>query len=131
MRFRSRIMVLVALTLLALGVVTGVALVLGRRSQQQLTDVETKYLPLLELGYDLGNDFRTLRKTLEEAAAAAEEAGLTDADRQVEELSRRLSAGRAAIAANGGDAEALLRELREYYALARAVSAETARAWCS
>jgi signal transduction histidine kinase len=119
LRFGHRIAVLVVLAGVALVTVTVVTIVLGRRSEQELSSIETRYVPLIELDRDLKAMFAQIARTLEDAAAAAEGSGLDTADTQQGELVQRLRAGREAIRDNGSDPDVLERELRLYYAVAR------------
>jgi len=123
LRFRHRIGVLVALAGVALITVTVVTLVLGRRSQQVLSSIETRYVPLIELDRDVKSMFAQVARTLEDAAAAAEDSELAAADTLQAELVRRVRAGRDAIVDNGGDPGGLERELNAYYAVARDLAA--------
>ncbi len=124
LRFRSRIALLVVMAFLALAAVTTVAVVLGKRTEQQISGIETRYVPLLELGRDLKAMFAGIPSSLEAAASAAEESELREADARRDAFIRRLSEGRATIAENGGDADELVREFRAYYDLARKLSLE-------
>jgi signal transduction histidine kinase len=119
LRVGHRIGVLVVLAGVALVTVTVVTIVLGRRSERELSSIETRYVPLIELDRDLKAMFAQIARTLEDAAAAAEDSGLDTADTQQRELVQRLRAGRAAIEDNGGDPDVLERKLDAYYAVAR------------
>jgi signal transduction histidine kinase/CheY-like chemotaxis protein len=123
LRFRDRIALLVVIAALGLVAVTAVTLVLGRRSELQLSGIETRYVPLLELDRDLEALFTQITRALEDAASAADETRLDDADRLIAELTARLDAGRVTIGHNGGDAGALVIELAAYYKAARPISA--------
>jgi signal transduction histidine kinase/CheY-like chemotaxis protein len=122
LRFRHRITLLVALAAFGLVAATSVTLVLGRRSERQLSRIETRYVPLLELDYRLSRLLANIRKALEDAASAAEESRLVDADRLTTELIEGIESGSDAIANNGGNPPMLVRELRAYYETARGVS---------
>jgi signal transduction histidine kinase len=122
LRFRHRIGLLVALAAAALITVTAVALVLGRHGEKQLAGIETRYVPLLELDRDLKTLFSQIQRALEDAASAAEDSRLSDADTLYATMTQRLREGSAAIAENGGDAAALELELDAYYRHARAVA---------
>ena len=121
-RFRHRIGVLVALAGAALVAVTIVTLVLGRRCEQELSSSESSYVPLLELDRDLKPTFAQLGHTLEDAASAAEDSMLDAADVLARKLVERIRADREVISNNGGDPDALERELVAYYAGARALT---------
>jgi signal transduction histidine kinase/CheY-like chemotaxis protein len=123
LKFRHRIGLLVVLAAAALVAVTVVSLVLGRRGAQQLAGIETRYVPLVELDRDLRTLFAQIPRTLEDAAAAAEDAKLRDADALYDRLVMRLRAGRGVLLHNGANPVALESELREYYGNARDVSA--------
>jgi signal transduction histidine kinase len=124
LQFRHRIGLLVAVATLALVGVTLVTLVLGRRSEQQLAGIETRYVPLIELDRDLKRLNAEVAKSLEDAADAAEPTTLADADALSAQLLARLDGGRATIAGNGADPAVLEAAFRTYYASARAIAAE-------
>jgi signal transduction histidine kinase len=122
LEFRHRIGLLLALAAAALIAVTVVTLVLGRRSTQQLTGVETRYVPLLELDRDLKRTAAELAKALEDAAGAGEEGKLDEADRLRDAFTRLVEDGRPALRDNGTDVDAFARTFAAYYTAARAVS---------
>jgi signal transduction histidine kinase/CheY-like chemotaxis protein/HAMP domain-containing protein len=124
LKFKHRVLLLVALASIALTTVTAMALVLGRRGADDVSGIETRYVPLLELNRDLESTFATVARTLEDAAAAAEEGGLREADTLRDQFLRSLDSGRGHIAENGADPEALRREFVAYYRLARRVSSD-------
>jgi signal transduction histidine kinase len=121
--FRHRVGLLVSLAAIALVAVAVVTLVLGRRSEQQLTGIETRYVPLIELDRDLSRIAGDMMKAIEDAAGAAEDAKLDEADRLEAAFLARLAAGRDSIVDNGADPEALVSAFQTYYRRARAVSA--------
>jgi len=123
LKFRHRIAELVTLAAVALLTVTLVAIVMGRRSEREISGVENRYLPLLELDRDLKALFASIPRTLESAAATAEEDQLLEADELRNQFVLKLGGGQQAIAANGGDAAILLREFRAYYDSARELTA--------
>jgi signal transduction histidine kinase len=123
LRFRHRIGLLVSLAALALVIIATVSFVLGRQNERELSGIEHRYVPLIELDRDLKTVFAKIPRALEDAASAAEDAKLQEADRFEQELGQRLAAGAATIAQNGGDAPALVDELDAYYKTARQVTA--------
>ena len=125
--FRYRVGLLVLLAAIALLTVTAVSLVLGNRSAENLSGIETRYVPLIELDRDLKTTFAQIRRTLEDAAAAGEEGRVRDADALRDELLRQLRVGERTIADNGGDAAALSVELALYYGPARELALALAR----
>ena len=125
--FRYRVGLLVLLAAVALLTVTAVSIVLGSRGAENLSGIETRYVPLIELDRDLKTTFEQIWRTLEEAAAAGEESKVRDADALRDELLRRLRAGEHTIANNGGDAAALSVELSLYYGPARELALALAR----
>jgi two-component system, chemotaxis family, sensor kinase CheA len=120
---RYRIGLVVLLGGIGLIAVTAVTLVLGRRSEVQLAGIETQYVPLIELDRDLSTLFTEIPRAFGDAASAADEARLADAEELAGRFVRRLRDGGAAITANGGDAAALEREFQAYFTIARRVSA--------
>jgi signal transduction histidine kinase len=122
LKFRHRIGLLVSLAAFGLIIVTAVTLVLGRRSQAALDGIETRYVPLIELDRDLKRIAADVMKAVEDAAGAAEESKLAEADRLAADFERRLEEGRPAIVSNGGDPDAVRASLRRYYTTARRVA---------
>jgi signal transduction histidine kinase/HAMP domain-containing protein len=125
--FRYRVGLLVLLAAIALLTVTTVSLVLGNRSATNLSGIETRYVPLIELDRDLKTTFAQITRTLEDAATAGEEGKIHDADALRDDFLRRLRAGERTIAGNGGDPAALSVELALYYGPARDISLALAR----
>jgi signal transduction histidine kinase len=123
LKFRHKVGLLLSLAAAALIAVTIVTLVLGARSEQQLDGIETQYVPLIELDGDLKRMAADLTRALEDAAGAAEDSKLDEADRLKAELLRRIEAGHRAIAANGTDPAELVAAFETYFATARSVSA--------
>jgi signal transduction histidine kinase len=122
LQFRHRISLLVALAMTALLAVTAGTLVLGRRAEQQLTGIETRYVPLIELDADLDRMFTQTTRALEDAAGAGEEAKIAEADALAAEFTKRLTAGAHVVRDNGGDPDAVGTAFRSYYSVAREVS---------
>jgi signal transduction histidine kinase len=122
LKFRHRIGLLVSLAAAGLILVTAVTLVLGRRSKRAIDGIETRYVPLIELDRDLKRTAADLMKAVEDAAGAAEETKLAEADRLSADFERRLGEGRQAILGNGGDPDAVLAALHRYYTTARGVA---------
>ncbi|HEV7557536.1 MAG TPA: GAF domain-containing protein, partial [Kofleriaceae bacterium] len=124
LKFRHRVWLLVAVATSALIASTAVTLILGTRSERQVAQVETLYVPLVELDRDLKTQLATLQRVLENAANAGEESGLRDADALRDGFHQRLVAAADTIAGNGGTPQVLEDGFRDYYAIARAVSTE-------
>ena len=124
LRFRHRIGLLVALAGAGLVAVTAVTLVLGRRSEAQISGIETRYVPLIEANADLKILLNQTRRALEDAANAADEDRLADADRLAGAFVRRVQAAHDTIASNGGDPAGLEAVFQTYYTRARAISAD-------
>ena len=122
LKFRHRINLLVLLAAIALVAVTAVTLVHNRRSERQLSGIEERYVPLLEIDRDLDRLFTGSVRALEDAAGAGEDTKLDEADQLSVEFLQHLAAGDAAIRANGGDPGALAASYRTYYANAREVA---------
>jgi signal transduction histidine kinase/ActR/RegA family two-component response regulator len=120
---RYRIGLLVLIGGLGLITVTAVTLILGRRGEEQLAGIETRYVPLSEVDRDLDTLFAEIPRALGDAASAADESRLADADGLADQFVTRLRGGRDAIVANGGDPDALEAEFRAYFTVARQISA--------
>lgn len=122
LRFRYRIGLLVLLAAFGLVTVTTVALVVLRTSERQLSSIETRYVPLLEVNRDLVEAFRRLARAFEDAGAAADEGRLEDANETYVELVSRIRADAAVIEANGTEPSHLLEVLLRYYENASSVT---------
>ena len=124
LKFRHRIVLLVAIAAVALLAVTAVTLVLGRRNQRQIAAVETLYVPLLELERDLKALYARIPRMLADAAAAGEEGPIAQADEVHAQLAQRIEAAAATLRGNGGNPTALVDQLAAYYRLARPLTVE-------
>ncbi len=122
LRFKHRISLMVGIASLALLTVSGVALLLARHGIHEVSAIETRYVPLLELKRDLETTFVLVTRTLENAASAAEEGELRSADALRDRFLVALEAGEKTISENGADPRMLRREFLAYYGLAREVS---------
>ena len=123
LKFGHRVGLLLLLAAIALVAVTAVTLVLGRRSEQQVTGIQTQYVPLIELDRDLKRTATATTKALEDAAAASEDSTLAEADRLHDELLARIASGRENLVDNGSDPDALKLDFETYFTRARALSA--------
>jgi two-component system chemotaxis sensor kinase CheA len=124
LKFRYRIGLLVAVAGIALLLTTAVTLVLGRQGERELTAIETRYVPLLELDRELEELFRSIHRTLLDASDAAEESGIVKAAANAELLVKRLEANAERIANNGGNTATLVAQFRAYFATAHEVTAK-------
>ncbi len=120
--FRHRIALLVGIAATALIALAVVTLVQGRANARELASLEDRYVPLIELDRDLKTTFAKMERALEDAANAAEEETLHQADRLHQELRDGLRGGASTIASNGGDASTLDEELEQYFTTAREIS---------
>jgi signal transduction histidine kinase len=126
LKFRHRISLLVLLAAVALLIVISVTLVLGEENKNQLTGIETRYLPLIELDGELKSQFSTISRTLEDAASAGEQSMVEEADRLGAQIRARIAQGAQVIVDNGGDPKALDAAFAAYYSVARQVSSALA-----
>ncbi|MBX3160446.1 MAG: HAMP domain-containing protein [Deltaproteobacteria bacterium] len=126
LRFRHRVGLLVVIAAAGLVTATAVTLVLGRRAERQLSGIETRYVPLVELDRDLADMYQRLTRALEDAASAADDAKLADADALVRAMHARLAEARPMIQDNGGEPDVLEAAFDDYYATARGVAAAIA-----
>jgi signal transduction histidine kinase len=119
LRFRHRIGLLLGLAAVALIAVTVVTLALGRRSEQAIVGIQTRYVPLIELNGELKRMASELSKAFEDAAGAGEESKLAEAEQLRAAIQSRVETGRAVISGNGADPKALLDALESYYQASR------------
>ena len=122
LKFRYRIGLLVAVAGIALLLTTSVTLVLGRQSERELTAIETRYVPLLELDREIKEIFRSIPRAFADAMAAAEESGIAKAEANAALLIKRLEVNAERIAGNGGSSAALITEFRAYFAMAHEIA---------
>ena len=122
LRFRQRMALLVATSGFVLVAVSAVGAGMVKRSNEALSRLQDRYIPLLALDRDLNADFSEIRRTLQDAATAKEPRELVRADQLRDILVAELRAGGAVLRENGGDPVALERDFLAYYDAARRVS---------
>ncbi|HEX7668553.1 MAG TPA: response regulator, partial [Polyangiaceae bacterium] len=115
-----KLLLMVAMALVPLAIVVSGSSLIGARQARDLTDVESRLVPKLELGPRLEAEFERLRQNLQDAVAAQDSAGL-DAAAETKEKLFALVAG-AGAALTPGQAAALRWGVQDYYQIAENVS---------
>jgi hypothetical protein len=132
--FRDKLILVAAPALVALAAVVAVSRVIAVQQAADLTDVEERLVPRLELGPKLESEFQRLRRSVEDAVAAEDKVGL-EATRALEgELLALVESSKGAL--DPGDAASLRRAIDAYYAAAfdisrRLIAGETGEALVS
>jgi two-component system chemotaxis sensor kinase CheA len=113
-------MFIVAAAALALVLLLSTGALVASRVEQQLSLIQLRYVPKLELGPRLESQFEHVVRSLQDAVAAQEIAGLSEAGQRKAELNAQLLAARRALDPTG--TELLRNAIDDYYALARETS---------
>ena len=92
---RAKMVVPGAAVVLAALVATAITAAISRAAETELTDVEQRRAPALEVARDLEDLLDKVQRRLEDAVASEDLPGLDEADRLLEALHRRLEALRA------------------------------------
>jgi methyl-accepting chemotaxis protein len=122
LKFGQKIALMPALAGVGALVVLVVALVLGGRSQDQLSAIEEGYSPSLESSRTLEETMASLQRSLQDAVAAGDEDGLIRADSAAEAFRSELAGLRANPVVEGAEIDELSASFDEYVQLARGTS---------
>jgi signal transduction histidine kinase/CheY-like chemotaxis protein/HAMP domain-containing protein len=118
--FRSKLIAIVATAALAFIVLLVSSATISNRTQDQLTDIEKRYLPRLELGPRLETQFEHLQRGLQDAVAARDAEALEATRATKDGLLAELAAARTV--ADPMQAALLRNAIEDYYAAAYDVS---------
>ena len=126
MRFRTRLLLLPAVTLAAFVAVEALSRARARESDALLEEVERSHVPQLELAHDLDALLARVQQAFQDAVAARD-ARAVKATRELHDAFLRcLADARSVAGVDAADLETLEREFRSYYEVAAASSAEQA-----
>lgn len=117
---RSKLLFIVAVAASALVLLLSTGALVASRVEHQLSLVQRRYLPKLELGPALESQFEHIARSLQDAVAAQDAAALNEVARQKSELNRQLMAAEPALST--ADVVLLQSTIDDYYALALDVS---------
>src|ERR1700759_1652545 len=109
-------MFIVAAAALALVLLLSTGALVASRVEQQLSLIQLRYVPKLELGPKLESQFEHVVRSLQDAVAAQDVAGLSEAGQRRSELNAQLLAARDAL--DPAQAELLQNAIEDYYVLA-------------
>jgi signal transduction histidine kinase/CheY-like chemotaxis protein len=118
--FRKRLLILVGAAGLSLCLLTVIDAFTASAEEEQLDRIEARYVPLLELGPQLDALMERMRRSFQDAAAAADPVQLRSARRTYEELVHKLRSARQVLAPE--DVTMLLVRLDRYYGTAGALT---------
>jgi signal transduction histidine kinase len=113
--FRSKVMSVVAIAALALVAIVVAGAMLGRRTERELTTIQERYLPLVELEPRLEGDLERLKREFQDAVAVGDATELTATGELTRRFKEDLDVARTAT---DPAAAAALREALDGYAAA-------------
>lgn len=119
LRLSVRLAALPAAMVLSFGVILVMSMLWGGRLDSLLGDVQTRYFPAFETVRDLAESLKDLQRTLQDAAAAGDEAKLTEADGLADQMHALIASGGDALVLGSRDRDALGAAFESYYELAR------------
>lgn len=111
--FRARLLLIVALSVAALGAMAVVDLFSVRRVQRLLDAVEDNYLPLMELAPEVQSRFTELRRGMQDAVAAQDREDLDATRAARDSLQDRINTAPAIV--DRQDVETLLAAVDDWY----------------
>ncbi|MDQ2643757.1 MAG: response regulator [Myxococcota bacterium] len=117
---RAKLRLIIGGTTISLLLLVGVSLVSTFSQLTNLTTIESRLVPKLELAPKLERDFEHLRQHFQDAVAAEDRATLAEAENTRNHMLGLLSASKNAL--EPGDAAALRWAVQDYYQAARDVS---------
>jgi signal transduction histidine kinase/ActR/RegA family two-component response regulator len=118
---RTKLTVIVGVAALAFLVLIVSGMIITKRADRQLVDIQRRYLPKVELGPYLEGQFDRIRRGFQDAVAAHDSDELEATRKLRKEFLDRLEAAREAL--DPRDAAALRAALEDYYAAAYRVAA--------
>jgi signal transduction histidine kinase/CheY-like chemotaxis protein len=118
--FRTKLTVIVGVAALAFLVLIVSGMIITKRADEQLIDIQRRYLPKLELGPYLEGQFEHIRRGFQDAVAAHDGDALAATSQFKRGFLERLDAARGAV--DPGEAAGLRAALEDYYAAAYEVA---------
>jgi methyl-accepting chemotaxis protein len=121
-RFATRVLLLPIFAGVALGLVLVLAIILGRRNERLVHQVEKGYFPSFELSQSIEHTLERIQQGLRDAVAAGEASGLAATDRLRDEALRQIEQAGSSPTLDKDELARLEDSLSSYYRQARATS---------
>jgi len=119
LKFVHRVLMMPAIAALALVLILGTTVFAVARTESFSTMIEVGYFPATEMHHDLHEILTSMQRTLQDAAAAHDLAGLQEADALRDHFLARLEKERRNPAVESAEVERLRGLLNAYYGLGR------------
>ena len=119
---RQKILIAPALAVVGFCVVLLVTVVLGSMTSSQLRHVQTGYYPSVELSRSLDEQLGAIQRGLQDAVAASNSEGLSEADALLEKFRQSLSEAKANPLLDSRELGQLQADMEDYYGTARRTS---------
>ncbi|MEW6732077.1 MAG: methyl-accepting chemotaxis protein [Acidobacteriota bacterium] len=124
LRFKHKIMLLPFLATGTFLLILTITQILGARNAALLIQIEAGYAPAVELSRDLVEKLAAIQRALQDAVAAADNDGLSEADALQEAFLKRLNEGASNTLIESGRLDYIKTSFQDYYGLARETSAK-------
>jgi methyl-accepting chemotaxis protein len=123
LKFVHRVLMMPAIAGLALLLILGTTVFAVARTESFSTMIEVGYFPATEMHHDLDEILTSIQRTLQDAAAAHDPAGLQEADALKEQFLARLQKESGNPAVDAAEIDRLRTLLGEYYDVGRGMTA--------
>src|SRR6185436_15651229 len=124
LKFVHRVLMMPAIAALALVLILGTTVFAVSRTESFSTMIEVGYFPATEMHHDLHEILTSIQRTLQDAAAAHDAAGIQEADALKEQFLRRLEKESTNPTVDAAEIERLRGLLSDYYGLGRKMTAQ-------
>src|SRR5688572_15548951 len=122
LKFVHRVLMMPAIAGLALVLILGTTVFAVARTESFSTTIEVGYFPATEMHHELHEILTSMQRTLQDAAAAHDLAGLQEADTLRDRFLARLESERKNPAVEAAEIERLRTLLNAYYGLGRGMT---------
>ena len=123
LKFVHRVLMMPAIAALTLVLILGTTVFAVSRTESFSTMIEVGYFPATEMHHDLHEILTTIQRTLQDAAAAHDPAGLQEADALKEKFLARLVKESGNPAVDAAETDRLRALLNDYYSHGRGMTA--------
>lgn len=122
LKFVHRVLMMPAIAALALVLILGTTVFAVSRTESLSATIEVGYFPATEMHHELHEVLTSIQRTLQDAAAAHDAAGIEEADALKEKFLQRLLKESANPAVDAAEVERLRGLLNAYYSLGRGMT---------